>query len=52
MKRSIWQDFREGFVGSFVLAGAIVMAVVSVASAFAHGGVDAIRRHKDGSTAT
>jgi hypothetical protein len=37
------KDFREGFVGAFVLAGAIVMALVSVASAFAHGGADALR---------
>lgn len=33
----IWASFREGFVGSFALAGAIVMAVVGVASAFLHG---------------
>ena len=33
----IWTSFREGFVGSFVLAGAIVMAVVGVATAFLHG---------------
>ncbi len=33
----MWQAFKEGFVGSFVLAGAIVMAIISVASAFANG---------------
>lgn len=35
----IWSSFREGFVGSFALAGAIIMAVVGVASAFLHGDV-------------
>jgi hypothetical protein len=34
----VWTSFMEGFVGSFALAGAIVMAVVSVASAFLHDG--------------
>ena len=33
---SIWKSFREGFIGSFALAGAIVMAVVATASAFLH----------------
>ena len=46
MKR-IWRDFKEGFVGAFVLAGAIVMALASVASAFAHGGANAVRRSSD-----
>lgn len=35
----LWNSFREGFVGSFALAGAIVMAVVGVAAAFLHGEV-------------
>ena len=33
----IWNSFREGFVGSFGLAAAIVMAIVGVAAAFVHG---------------
>ncbi len=35
--KNLWTAFKEGFVGSFVLAGALIMAVVSVAGAFAHG---------------
>lgn len=41
---TIWRSFREGFVGSFALAGAIIMAVVGVASAFVHGDAPA-KRH-------
>lgn len=48
---SIWKDFREGFVGAFVLAGAIVMALVSVASAFANGGAGALRNRNTDHTA-
>lgn len=51
MKNSIWKDFGEGFVGAFVLAGAIVMAVLSVASAFANGGVEALRSRNADRTA-
>ena len=36
----MWQEFSEGFIGAFKLAGAMVMAVVSVASAFANGTLD------------
>lgn len=46
---TILKSFREGFLGAFMLTGAIVMAIVSVASAFTHGRLgDA--HHKDGST--
>lgn len=44
---AIFKDFREGFVGAFVLAAAIVMAIVSVASAFANGGIDGVRHRGD-----
>ena len=37
--KKIWASFREGFIGSFVLAGAIVMAIVGVACAFLNGEV-------------
>lgn len=36
-----WTSFREGFVGSFVLAGAIVMAIVGAAAAFINARTDA-----------
>ena len=42
-----WQSFREGFVGSFVLAGSIVLAVVGVASSFVNTSVDSQRRQDD-----
>ena len=35
--KNLWTTFKDGFVGAFVLAGAIVMAVVSVAGAFVNG---------------
>lgn len=38
--RTMWQEFSEGFVGAFKLAGALVMAVVSVAAAFTNGTLD------------
>lgn len=37
MANSIFRPFREGFVGAFALAGAIVLAVFSVTSAFLRG---------------
>lgn len=42
MKRML-ADLTEGFVGAFVLAGAIVMAIVNVAKAFA--GSDQAPKH-------
>jgi hypothetical protein len=36
-----FNSFLDGFVGSFVLASAIVMAVVGVASAFVNGTLQA-----------
>lgn len=45
-----WQSFRDGFVGAFVLAGAIVMAVVNVASAFVRG--EPLSRRGDDSAVT
>jgi len=44
---TMWKSFRDGFVGSFVLAGAIVMAIISVASAFVNDGLGSARHHKD-----
>lgn len=38
--KTMWQEFAEGFVGAFRLAGAMVMAVVTVAAAFANGSLD------------
>lgn len=32
----VFKSFKEGFVGSFSLAAAIVMAIVGAASAFVH----------------
>ena len=46
----ICKSFREGFVGSFVLAGAILMAIISVASAFANGGLESLRTRTDKTT--
>ena len=37
---SAWKAFKDGFVGSFVLAAALVMALVSVASSFVHSDID------------
>lgn len=45
--KSIWKSLREGFVGSFALAGAIVMAIVSVASAFVHSDAPARRLNEE-----
>lgn len=44
---SVWKSFREGFVGAFVLAGSIVLAVVNVASAFVNTSIDSRRRRDD-----
>lgn len=44
--KAIWQPFRDGFVGAFVLTWDIVMAVVNVASAFVHRD-DESRRQQD-----
>lgn len=41
--RSSWGSFVEGFVGSFRLAAAIILAVVGVASAFVN---DASHPHR------
>ncbi|MCW5668122.1 MAG: hypothetical protein KIT86_00585 [Hydrogenophaga sp.] len=48
----LWRSFTEGFVGSFVLAGAIVMSIVSVASAFVNGSLEQERHNHDGKTQT
>lgn len=45
--KALWEPFRDGFVGAFVLAGSIVMAVVGVASAFVHSGEAPARRPHD-----
>lgn len=45
--KPLWEAFRDGFVGAFVLAGAIVMAIVGVASAFVHNGETPARRQSD-----
>ena len=42
-----WNSFLSGFFGSFKLAAAIVMAVVSVSAAFVNSGTDAPAHHKD-----
>ena len=42
-----WNLFLEGFYGSFKLAGAIVMAVIGVSTAFVNGGLDAHKHHQD-----
>ncbi|MBC5763328.1 hypothetical protein [Ramlibacter albus] len=44
-----WTYFREGFVGSFELAAAIVMAVVRVAADFLNGGAGPRDRHRSAS---
>lgn len=44
--KNFWNAFKEGFLGSFVLAFAIVMALVSVAGAFANGDLTAHNKHK------
>lgn len=36
---AIFKSFREGFVGSFQLAAAIVMAIIAVASSFVNQAV-------------
>jgi hypothetical protein len=47
----LWKSFTDGFVGSFALAGAIVMAVVGVAAAFLHGDIPQ-RGHRETVTRT
>ena len=45
--QSGWDSFLIGFYGSFKLATAIVMAVVSVSAAFINSGPDSSSHHRD-----
>lgn len=48
--KELWKSFKEGFVGAFVLAGSIVMAIISVASDFSHGHDELHHGRSGGST--